>query len=155
MLGVLIAILWNWELGKVFLVSNAKLFRWLFIILLLIAIYLTFINVKVGNAAGHFLLGLLYGDILILALVSTNEQTRLFFGDKFIEWFGLRSYGIYLLHKPVQILTPYLLLVFFRASLDRWILIPISLCLLLLISEVSYRFFEKPIIELGRRFRYE
>lgn len=155
MLGVLLAVLWNWEFGKVFLVNNAKLFRWLFIVLFFIAICLTSIDVQVGDAAGHFLLALLYGDILILALISTGEKTRLFFGDKFIEWLGLRSYGIYLLHKPVQILTPYLLLLFFQVSLDRRILIPISLCLLLIISEVSYRFFEKPIIEIGRRFKYK
>lgn len=155
MLGVFLALLWSLETGKAFLIKNALTFRLLLIPLLLIAIYLTFRDVKVGDAAGHFWLALLYGNTLILALVSRSEKTRLFLGDKFIEWFGLRSYGIYLLHKPIQILTPYLLLVFFGASFERWITILISLCLLLIICELSYRFLEKPIIAWGHRFKYE
>ncbi len=155
MLGVLLALLWSSESGKTFLVRNIGLFRWLFIALLLIAGYLTFIDTEVGDAIGHFWLALLYGDVLVLGLVLNNEHTRSFLGDKFVEWLGLRSYGIYLLHKPIQLLTTYLLLIIFRERFDQWIVITISLCLLLTSAEISYRFFEKPIIELGRRYKYE
>lgn len=103
-----------------------------------------------------FLACFFYGNFVLLALLQNENKVRLnFFNNKLLEWFGLRSYGIYLFHKPIQISIPLLLAKFIRATFSQWIVLTITIIVLIIAAEVSYRILERPIMALGHRFKYE
>src|SRR5215212_1432281 len=103
-----------------------------------------------------FLLALLYGNFIVLALLLSGSVSRVnILKSKILEWLGLRSYGIYLLHKPVQILIPFILAWFLLDPLSAWALVIVSTIVLFAIAELSYRMIEKPIMSLGHYFQYK
>ena len=106
-------------------------------------IVLSFVNVN------DYDLGLWHGGYLWLALVTAlliavvvHPAARLgnILGQAPVLWLGLRSYSFYLWHWPVLVLT--------RPGVDvdlpTELLIPLQLALVLLLSELSYRYVELP-----------
>jgi peptidoglycan/LPS O-acetylase OafA/YrhL len=156
MFGVLLALAWQAEKGKEFLHKHAVAFRWSCFFLFLVVAYLTYKKTWIGDAWGHFWLALFYCNFIVLALIQ-NDRAGKFnpFNSKILEWFGLRSYGIYLFHRPVQVLIPFVLGGLLHQTLSPWIVILICTIVLFAVSEVSYRFLEKPIMLWGHRFKYE
>jgi len=86
-----------------------------------------------------------------LAAVWLAVTGRAAWRQRALAWFGLRCYGLYLLHVPalffVDAVAPGLRTVFFA---------PIWLAVVLAAAALSYRYLERPIIEaaarrLGRR----
>jgi len=155
MFGVLLALAWQAEKGREFLHKHAVTFRWSCFFLFLVVVYLTYKKTWVGDAWGHFWLALFYCNFIVLALIQNGTSKFNPFNSKILEWFGLRSYGIYLFHKPVQILIPFVLGWFLHQTLSPWIVVLICTIVLFIVSEVSYRFFERPIMAWGHRFKYE
>jgi peptidoglycan/LPS O-acetylase OafA/YrhL len=97
---------------------------------------------------------LLYGDIVVLAAISDAQKKSLVFSNRFLEWLGLRSYGIYLLHKPLQIAVPFLLARLINPHINIWVVVPVTTLVLVTVSELSYRFYEKPFMDMGHRLKY-
>jgi peptidoglycan/LPS O-acetylase OafA/YrhL len=156
MLGVLLALVWQWDKGKEFLHRHAGIFRGSCLLLFLEAAYLNFQKTFMGDPVGHFWLALLYCNFIVLALIQGDQAGRFhLFNNKVLEWLGLRSYGIYLFQKPIQILTPFLLAHFLGDQLSTWTVIAIYTLVLLVVSELSYRLLEKPIMVWGHRFKYD
>jgi peptidoglycan/LPS O-acetylase OafA/YrhL len=156
MLGVLLALVWQWAKGKEFLHRHAGIFRWSCLFLFLGAVFLNFQKTFMGDPAGHFWLALLFCNFIVLALVQNDRAGRFhLFNNKVLGWLGLRSYGIYLFHKPIQILTPFLLAYFLSDRLSTWTVIAIYTLVLIVVSELSYRLLEKPIMVWGHRFKYD
>jgi peptidoglycan/LPS O-acetylase OafA/YrhL len=156
MLGVLLALVWQWDKGKEFLYKHANAFRGTCLLLFAIVAYLTYRHVWIGDPWGHLWLALFYCNFIVLALVKSHQAKRFDpFNNKVLEWFGLRSYGIYLFHKPVQILIPLLIARYLTDSLSLRIVIPIYTVILFIVSELSYRLLEKPIMVWGHRFKYD
>ena len=89
---------------------------------------------------------------LIMAL--THPQTRIgsaLLGCWLLRWIGLRSYGIYLWHWPVFMVTrPQL-----DVPLDGWPLLALRLAVTILLADLSYRYVETPIRHgvIGRSWR--
>jgi peptidoglycan/LPS O-acetylase OafA/YrhL len=156
MFGVLLALAWQADKGKEFLHKHAAALRWSCFFLFLVVAYLTYKQTWIGDAWGHFWLAIFYCNFIVLALIQ-NDRAGKFnpFNSKILEWFGLRSYGIYLFHKPVQILIPFVLGWLLHQTLSPWIVILIYTIILFVVSEVSYRVFEKPIMSWGHRFKYD
>jgi peptidoglycan/LPS O-acetylase OafA/YrhL len=156
MLGVLLALLWQWEPGKEFLCKHVNVFRWSCAVLFLAVAYLTYREAWIGDVFGHLGLALFYGNIVLLALIVGGKEGKFnALENRVLEWFGLRSYGIYLLHKPVQLLMPFVLAWFVQDTLSPWVMVAIFLVVLFIISELSYRIVEKPIMSLGHYFKYK
>ncbi|RPI92655.1 MAG: acyltransferase [Chloroflexi bacterium] len=156
MLGVLLALIWQWDKGREFMCKHVGFFRWSLVILFLVVAYLTYRGVWIGDVFGHLGLALFYGNVVVLALILSGKEGRFnLLKNRVLEWFGLRSYGIYLLHKPVQLLIPFLVTWFLHDTLSPWIMVAIFLIVLFVISELSYRIVEKPIMSLGHYFKYE
>jgi peptidoglycan/LPS O-acetylase OafA/YrhL len=156
MLGVLLALAWQSENGKEFLHQHARVFRWSCFLLFLGAAYLTYRHTEIGDALGHFWLALFYCNIVILALIQTYPERRLnLFNNRILEWFGLRSYGLFLFHKPAQILIILVITRYVQVDLSPWLIIGIYTVLLFVGAELSFRLFEKPIMVWGHRFKYE
>ncbi len=154
MIGVLIAIVWQSNDGQAFIHSHKKYFLFALPVFFLGIAYLFKINAGIGLPFPHFLLAFFYADLLILALVSSPEKPGLIFSNKFLGWLGLRSYGIYLLHKPFRIVFV-TLLSGFSIALVPWVSILLTCILLFVLAEISYRVVEKPIMNLGHHFKYQ
>ncbi|MFN8498255.1 MAG: acyltransferase family protein [Anaerolineae bacterium] len=91
---------------------------------------------------GGFLLVGLITAVAIAAVVHPGAKVfPLILGWGALRWIGLRSYGIYLWHWPVFMLT--------RPELDvtigGWTLLAIRLALTFLLAELSFRAIETPI----------
>jgi len=156
MFGVLLALIWQWDKGKEFLYKHVSAFRWSCLLFFLGAVGLTYRQIWIGDAFGHFWLALLYCNFIVLALtLNGNEGKFSMLNNKFLGWFGLRSYGIYLFHKPVQIVMPLILAWFLRDEISPWIITAIYTIVLFVVSEVSYRLLERPIMVWGHHFKYE
>jgi peptidoglycan/LPS O-acetylase OafA/YrhL len=156
MFGVLLALAWQADKGKEFLFKHAAALRWSCFFLFLVVAYLTYKQTWIGDAWGHFWLALFYCNFIVLALIQNDRAGKFnLFNSKILEWFGLRSYGIYLFHKPVQILVPLGLGWLLHQTLSPWIVILIYTIILFVVSEVSYRVLEKPIMSWGHRFKYD
>jgi peptidoglycan/LPS O-acetylase OafA/YrhL len=154
MLGVLISILWQSKKNQDFIRGQRKYYLLALPFFLVGIGALVYFNTGLGNPAGHFLLAFFYADLLLLALVSSPEKPGLLFGNKLLGWLGLRSYGIYLLHKPVKLVIS-LLLANSSILVPVWMIILISTILLFGVAELSYRLIEKPIMNLGHHFKYQ
>ena len=156
MLGVLLALVWRWDAGKIFLYRHVNVFRWSFVILFLMVAYLTYRKSWIGGVWVHSGLALFYCNFIVLALTLDGKERKFrILKNRFLEWFGLRSYGIYLLHKPVQILIPFILAGFVSSALSPWTVVIVSLIALFVLCELSYQIVEKPLTSLGHYFKYE
>lgn len=154
MLGVLIAILWQSKSGQAFFHNNKKYFLYALPLFFLGIGYLVKINADIGMPLPHFMLAFFYADLLVLGIVSSPEKPGLLFGNKFLGWLGLRSYGIYLLHKPIRLVVV-TLLEKQSITLEPWVSLLLVTILLFVFSEISYRVIEKPIMNWGHRFKYD
>ncbi len=154
MLGVLISILWQSGKARNFIQEHKKYYLIALPFFFAGIAYLVFAKTGLGNPLGHFILAFFYADLLLLALVSSPEKPGLLFGNKFLGWLGLRSYGIYLLHKPVRLVFV-MLLAGTSIVLEPWVSILVTCVLLFLIAELSYRFVERPIMNLGHHIKYQ
>jgi peptidoglycan/LPS O-acetylase OafA/YrhL len=156
MLGVLLALVWQWDRGKEFLYRHVSAFRWSFVLLFLVIAYLTYREAWIGDVFAHFWLALFYCNFIVLALTLDGSRGKFSpFKSRVLEWFGLRSYGIYLLHRPMQIMLPVFLAWFWTDTPSAWTLVIISLVILFVVAELSYRIIERPIMSLGHRFKYD
>ena len=90
---------------------------------------------------GGFLLTGLLSAVLIVVLAHPAARLGTVLGIAPLRWVGLRSYGIYLWHWPVFVLT--------RPGIDvdwsGWLLVVVRLGLTFGLAELSYRFVEMPV----------
>ena len=102
---------------------------------------------------GGFALVALSTTALIMAVVHPYSfiGARLFLGSAPLRWIGVRSYGIYLWHWPVFMVTrPDL-----DVPFDGLPLLALRLSVTVLLADLSYRYVERPIRRgaLGRAWR--
>ncbi|GEM_PF-3244846 len=153
MLGVLIAILWQSQSAQDFIHARKKYFLWALPVFFVGIAYLFKTEAGIGQPIPHFFLAFFYADLLILGLVSSPEKPGLFFGNKALVWLGLRSYGIYLLHKPIRLVFA-TFLAGASITLNPVVAMLLVCVLLCLVAELSYRLIEKPIMNWGHQFKY-
>ena len=77
--------------------------------------------------------------VLIAVLAHPAARLGQALARRPLIWLGLRSYSFYLWHWPVLVLTPVI-----GISLDKGLLIPLQLLLVLILADLSYRFVELP-----------
>ena len=112
----------------------------------------------VGDVYLHFVLAVFYGAMVILSLLISGSPLNAFLCNRALVWLGLRSYGIYLFHQPVSSLVhgalngnpapSYANFSEFGATL-------VALLAVLVVSELSFRYFEAGFLRFGSRFRAE
>lgn len=154
MLGVLLAIAWHAPHGQEFIKRHAWVSVAALPVLLAGYIWFTVQDAYIGDALGHFWLALLYADFVILALTVSTPKADILFKNPLLLWLGLRSYGIYLLHKPVYYLVASIL-DSYSLTVNLLGVTVLRLVTLTLLVEISYRYFEKPILEFAQQhFKY-
>jgi len=106
---------------------------------------------------GHTVLAVMSLGLILLALLSPEGRTRRLFRNPVLVWIGLVSYGIYLLHQPVSGLLHAALRdqVPRIANVTDALVTLLALAVTLGIATVSWRFFERPIVQYGQRIRYQ
>lgn len=113
-------------------------------VLALLAVVAAFVWVDEYSAAlyrGGFLAFSVLAAILVGAVADPAGLLGRQLGRQPLRWVGERSYGIYLWHWPVFVLS--------RPGIDvetsPWLATPARIALVLLLAEVSYRYVEMPI----------
>ena len=105
---------------------------------------------------GYSWMAAFYAMVLIIAVVEPRGPVSWVCRWPALRKLGTIAYGVYLLHQPVSGLCHGFLgsgeprITHLRSAGVTLL----ALVLTLLVSTLSYRFFEKPIIDFGHRFRY-
>jgi peptidoglycan/LPS O-acetylase OafA/YrhL len=135
-----------------------RFFCWTFLILACGVVALTIkISTTLMYTAGYTWLSLFYANLLILTMVKPGHIEKRMFRTKLLVWMGTVSYGIYLFHEGIRGLLFYLL-EGRPAQIDDWSSVGITALAVVttfLLAEISWRFFERPIVQRGRaRYTY-
>lgn len=115
---------------------------------------LTFHPWKFGIWTQTWLAGL-YGLFVLIAYSNVSVLSRLL-KFRVLIWFGKLSYGIYIIHQPVNGLLHGW---FFHKNptILNWQeagITAVALVITLVLAVLSFRFFESPFLQLGHRFKY-
>jgi peptidoglycan/LPS O-acetylase OafA/YrhL len=107
--------------------------------------------------AGYSLLPFFYASLLLLVLTQTNTFVARFMRVSLLRRLGGISYCVYIIHLTINELGHRFLLRQ-EPDISHWqgILMTCSTAVLAItIASLSWRFFEKPLIQRGHRFTYE
>lgn len=113
--------------------------------------YLALVDIPV-TSVNTFIVSV--GFIVLIMNVATNPRSPLCVETAFTTYFGVRSYGLYIYHFPILYLTIWGLRaagVPEGATFDL-LLYGITLSLTVIIAELSFRFVERPLLQLKSRF---
>ena len=110
------------------------------------------------SAAGFTWMAALYLALILFAITQTKSWLTSALRWKWLGWIGTISYGLYLLHGQV-------LLVVYGAlwpvppiqikTAGDWATVLCSLALSVAICSASWIYFEKPLVQIGHRWKYD
>lgn len=108
---------------------------------------------KVGETFIHSILALTYGILILLVLVLDKSS---FLSSSFMSFFARISYMMYLTHELFLGLLYQLILNLPPHIIDvkSSLITLMALIATIVFSTVSYYFFEKPILTIGKRYHY-
>src|SRR5439155_1012758 len=161
LLGVFAAMLVRDETWRCWLVTKRWIFR--YYLLPILGMGLAVFTVKAPAAFafpmvsfGYSWLAFFYVSILLYALLWKESWIGSCLRWKWLAWLGTIAYGTYLLHELVLGLT-YGIISSGRPLLTTMQDLPASLLALaatLVLCRLSWKYFEKPLINLGHRTSY-
>ena len=103
---------------------------------------------------GYTVFAIFYASLLVLTLTSRGALKAISCW-RWLRWLGIRAYGLYLIH--VLALESAFRLFGSKLELSRMAdLIPwtAAIAATLVIAELSWKFFESPLVKIGHRFAY-
>ena len=104
----------------------------------------------------HLWLAALYSTFILLAFMRSGPFLDRVLGARILVWFGELSYGIYMFHQPISGLVHGILK--HRApvirTLDDAAVTLAALVITIVLAELSFRFFETPLLRIGHRTKY-
>lgn len=145
------------NLAGLFFVKKLKNHQnnYLIIILIIIALIILLLRFPIGLIFHNGLLAVLFVPLILFISMSNDKITTVFSQNIFI-FLGEMSFGLYILQAPIWIvfsdyrMQKYLGL---DKQLDFSISFLIRLTLLLIISALSYLFFEKPLRTIIKNYK--
>jgi peptidoglycan/LPS O-acetylase OafA/YrhL len=104
----------------------------------------------------HSFLAVGFAALILLVLVTPASPIARLTRVRWLRWLGVVSYGVYVIHELILGIVygvarrdwPHFL------SLRDLVLPAIALVVTLLVAAASYRWFERPILDIGRRWEY-
>jgi peptidoglycan/LPS O-acetylase OafA/YrhL len=165
LLGVLGAVLIRSALWKERLQQNRRIMQLLLGCLAAGVIVLTVLEKHHEElrwiTVGHTWMAAFYWSVLMYAVINQRSWLSWFLRWGWLGWLGGIAYGTYLFHM-------YALLLVFRAFFPgdstgqfvvngpaQWGVIGVALFATLVLCRFSWRYFEKPLLQLGHRAKYE
>ena len=111
-------------------------------------------DLKSFDVVGSFFVGVCCISFLLLTISGTVEGAR--FRSRILCYFGTISYGLYLVHQPIAgLLHGFLLDGRPDVATTAQILVTLgALTLSIIVASISWKFFERPLVKLGHRWRY-
>lgn len=155
LLGGLMAMLYRWPAGWKLVKDNARRWVWLMLLPALALWPLMSVEAGMGDKFLHVVLAVGYGLLVLVALTRQFPWLGRFLQNRFLVWLGMRSYAIYLFHEPVGGVVRALVAPSPDPSFETWTDVWVTALiygLVALLSELSFRFFEGPILRLGHRY---
>lgn len=101
-------------------------------------------------------LACLYAALLLVVLSDREGWIARLFRPRPLVWLGTMSYGVYLFHQAVSSLL-HGLIRYLPPTLMEWeglAVTCLALVVTLALAGFSFRYFERPIIDFGHRYRY-
>lgn len=111
-----------------------------------------------SSSVGYAFLAIAFTGLLGLSLVSDARSSLLgrSLSARWLRYIGKTSYGVYLLHYPLFLLWAHLIasqnLLSLNAVARNLLAFAGQMLLAILAASISWRFFEKPILQLKERF---
>lgn len=111
------------------------------------------------NAWGPILISVLIPFFLsvfmsvILSYLAFSSKLKFALSNRFLDFGGKISYGLYVYHPLVLILISYLFPTLLKSSVPGLFLL-ITLLITILISALSYEYFEKPFLKVSSKYRH-
>jgi len=139
--------------------------RWVFQYFLfpILLVGLTFFSLRAWSpkaflmlSVGYSWLAVFYLSVLLYALLWKSSWTSACLRLRWLTWLGIIAYGTYLLHEFILGLVFGLIWSGPPAlfNLQRLAVALVSCILTLLVCKLSWEFFEKPLVQIGHRWRY-
>jgi peptidoglycan/LPS O-acetylase OafA/YrhL len=161
MIGVIVAIMFGSESWRERLFKG----RWPLTALLVVLVaghlalmrFTSGISSFVWQSIGYTWIGLMYAVGMAWVLTAPVQLFRRLLQHPLLTGLGTIAYGIYLIHFPMLGLAH--ALVFHsmpRVSTVAEVGVTLgALAVTIVLAALSWKFFEKPLVNLGRRFKYE
>ena len=119
-------------------------------------------STAVAQTIGYTWIALIYATFLLYLLTSDSEFLRRVFRSKPLTFVGTIAYGVYLFHQPILLCVASLssptlsLRNGFPAvdSLRSLATTCVALVLTLVLAQISWKRFEKPLVDIGHRSKY-
>lgn len=104
-----------------------------------------------------FWLAILYSALVLIVLVDREGWIARVFRQRILVWLGTVSYGVYLLHQAVNALLHGLIRYLQPTimELEGLAVTCLALVVTLLLASFSFRYFERPVINYGHKYRYD
>lgn len=153
--GALLAVLVRWPPFLPLVRMHRRLVMLLLGVMLALVAAIT-IRPGLLGALPHFFLAALYALFVLVAFSDIEPLLGRVLQSPLLVWFGHRAYGIYLFHIAIG----GLLFGALRGGGQRIVSLPdagitiLALFSTLLIADMSYRYFEEPILRFGHRVHY-
>ena len=117
----------------------------MFAVAFVVLSFLRFHDYDLALYHGGYLWLALFTALLIAVLAHPAARLGGLLAQPPLVWLGLRSYSFYLWHWPVLVLTrPGI-----DVSMPKGVLIPLQLLAVLALSDLSYRYVERPFATAG------
>lgn len=111
-----------------------------------------------GHPINHFFLAVIFTVLVAFFVVKEDSSGSAIFKHPIMVWFGLRSYGLYLLHMPVLGMVYGFMgsgTIPLFSNVRELIPTIVSLVILFVLADLSYRFFEAKFLAYGRKFTFK
>jgi peptidoglycan/LPS O-acetylase OafA/YrhL len=159
-LGVLVAIIWSLPLAKQWVYARTRLiYVGLIICGLLLAsldLYLLKPNSFVAATYGRTLIGLFFVLLMVILLADRGSGLARIFRFGPLKELGRVSYCVYIVHGAIS-WTLFRILRHDTPRFDSWPAVGVTVIALAVtigVAELSWKYFENPLIRRGHRYSY-
>jgi peptidoglycan/LPS O-acetylase OafA/YrhL len=155
LIGLIMAIIYNSKemLEKV---VQAKTELYILLCILLAGLLLLFFNFSLGVFRLTWI-ALFFGVFIMIPLADETSLLSRIFQNKLLVIFGKYSYGIYLIHMPVNYLCHFILSrqgYKIQSVQEHLVFNSVSILVIFFVAYLSYEYFEKRFIAFGKKYNY-
>jgi len=124
--------------------------EWLFLGMVLFMIaFDTYANKGLFETSFKYPFYAIVFSMLILSFEFKSNSIKRLKSNEILSFLGKRSYGLYMFHMVVWTILYSLL----KNSYNLWVVALLTLAGTIILSSISYKFFEAPFLKLAKRFR--